>query len=397
MVSDNIWPLVTLENRIWESKASAMMSRTQKKLHTGNYSAAVVAPISKIKSIPLSNESLALIEDATAAIVRFDTKFGTDLVPFASLLLRSESATSSQIENLTASSKAIALAELGDIRKRNATIIASNTRSMKAAIDLANNLNSDGIIQIHRVLLENSSPSIVGQFRQEQVWIGGTSFGPHQADFVPPHHEHISELIEDLTEFMNRDDLPILPQIAVAHAQFETIHPFPDGNGRTGRAIIHALLKSKGIAQNVTVPISAGLLTNVRGYFNSLTAFREGDPEVLIKLIAEKAFVALETGQYLIDELRVIKESWAEQVEARSDSNAWKILELLFKQPVIDTNYIKSELGVTTANAIRAIERLVEANVLKEISGSTRNRKWSADEILESLDNFSAMIGKRSK
>ena len=133
---------------------------------------------------------------------------------------------------------------------------------MTAALELAQRLDADAILAMHAALVGDLHPEIAGRWREEQVWIGGTSFGPHQADFIPPHHEHVPALIDDLVAFVKRDDLPLLAQAAVAHAQFETIHPFPDGNGRTGRALIHSMLRGHGLTQNVTVPVSAGLLTD---------------------------------------------------------------------------------------------------------------------------------------
>jgi hypothetical protein len=106
---------------------------------------------------------------------------------------------------------------------------------------------------------------------------GGTH-GPREAMFVPPHHSRVLAAIDDLLRFAQRDDIPALPQIALAHAQFGTIHPFTDGNGRTGRALIQAILRRKGLTRNVTVPVLAGLLTDTDSYFAALTAYREGTP-----------------------------------------------------------------------------------------------------------------------
>src|SRR5260221_12756766 len=117
---------------------------------------------------------------------------------------------------------------------------------MNAAIAMADHLDVASILAMHQVLMELVEPTIAGKWRLEQVWIGGTSLGPHGALFVPPQHSRVMPAIEDLMSFVQRDDLPVLAHAAVAHAQFETIHPFPDGNGRTGRALLHAMLRNKG-------------------------------------------------------------------------------------------------------------------------------------------------------
>ena len=112
------------------------------------------------------------------------------------------------------------------------------------------------------------------EYREARKWIRGNS--PHTAEFVPPHPSRVLPAMDDLVAFMRRDDILALTQAAIAHAQFETIHPFADGNGRSGRAIVSALLRAKGITRNVTVPVSAGLLTDTGAYFDALGEYREG-------------------------------------------------------------------------------------------------------------------------
>ncbi|WP_375492628.1 Fic family protein [uncultured Jatrophihabitans sp.] len=160
---------------------------------------------------------------------------------------------------------------------------------------------------MHAALLIELHPDIAGRWRGEQVWIGGTSFGPHQAMFVPPHHENVEPLIDDLVAFMTRTDIPLLAQAAIAHAQFETIHPFPDGNGHTGRALIHSMLRGHGLTQNVTVPVSAGLLTDTNASFDALTAYREGEPSKIVQRLAEASFEATTNGRQLVAALREIR------------------------------------------------------------------------------------------
>src|SRR4051795_6021749 len=235
------WPALAWEDQPWQPRIPpSYVSASVRDRHAGPYRAAVVPRIAE-RSPRFSGDVLAVAEDASAEIARFDAELGSEVAPFASVLLRSESASSSMIENLTSGAKAIALAELGSTEKRNATEIVGNVAAMRAALDLADRLGADAILAMHSALVGRLHPDIAGRWREEQVWIGGTSFGPHDADFVPPHHESVPELIDDLMRFAGRTDLPVLAQAAIAHAQFETIHPFADGNGRTGRALIHAM------------------------------------------------------------------------------------------------------------------------------------------------------------
>ena len=185
--------------------------------------------------------------------------------------MRSESAASSKIENLTASARAIAQAELTGHAGGNASVIVSNDQAMRAALELAGQIDGHTILQMHDALLGPTQPDIAGRWRDQQVWIGGGHASPHDAMFVPPRHERVPAAIEDLIGFIDRDDVPVLAQAALAHAQFATIHPFPDGNGRTGRALIHAELRKRRLTRNVTVPVSAGLLVDTDACFEALT------------------------------------------------------------------------------------------------------------------------------
>lgn len=179
-------------------------------------------------------------EDAAAEIARFDASAEHGLDALTAGLLHSESASSSQIEQITASAGAIAEAEPTGSRSANAVVV-DNMNAMTDAVARADGLTVDRIAEMQRALLERQSPRMVG-WRDEPVWIGGGGSTPGTADYVAPDHRRISLPIDDLVRFCKRDDLLLLPQIAVAHAQFETIHPFADGNGRTGRALVQVLL-----------------------------------------------------------------------------------------------------------------------------------------------------------
>jgi Fic family protein len=395
MVSAAEWPRLGSELRPWITRLEpGLVSASVRRRHSGSYRAAIVPEIAD-RGLSLPSRVLAVAEEASAEIARFDAELGSDVAPFSSVLLRSESASSSMIENLTSGARSIALAELGSREKRNATEIVGNVAAMTAALELAQRLDPDAILAMHMALVGDLHPEIAGRWREEQVWIGGTSFGPHQADFIPPHHEHVPALIDDLVAFVQRDDLPLLAQTAVAHAQFETIHPFPDGNGRTGRALIHSMLRGHGLTQNVTVPVSAGLLTKTDAYFASLTAYREGEPSAIVERLAAASFEATSNGRQLVRDLRTIRRGWDETVRARRGSGAWRVADLLLRQPVIDAAAVAGELGVEPRNAQRAIAPLAEAGVLTEFTGFKRNRMWQSREVLTVLDDFAARAGRR--
>src|SRR5688572_4333200 len=175
-----------------------MASRTQLGRHRGPYQAALVPQIVAAK-LTLASDVAAEAEEAASEIARFDADMGGEIAPFGAVLLRSESAASSQIENHTASARAIAEAEIGDTGLLNAVQIVANTRAMEAAIALSDRLDADSILSMHRALMEDAAPALAGRWRDEQNWIGGGMLGPHYALFVPPHQRHIEAAIADLT------------------------------------------------------------------------------------------------------------------------------------------------------------------------------------------------------
>lgn len=394
-MTSEAWPRLDWAEHPWTPRISPdLVSHSVRHRHRGPYEA-VVVPHIRDRTPILSGPAFSAATDAASEIARFDAELAAEVAPFASVLLRSESASSSMIENLTAGAKAVALAELGSTDTRNATEIVGNVAAMRAALDLADALDADAILAMHAALMRHLQPDIAGRWRTEQVWIGGTSFGPHQATFVPPHHNDVPELIDDLVAFMQRTDIPLLVQAAIAHAQFETIHPFPDGNGRTGRALIHSLLRGRGLTRNVTVPVSAGLLTDTAGYFDALTAYRDGEVAPIVTRLGEAAHEATTNGRVLVGDLHSIRSSWDERIQARRDAAAWQLAELLIRQPVIETATIANELGIAAPNAIRAIRPLVDAGILTEFTGHKRNRLWQAREVLAALDDFAARAGRR--
>jgi Fic family protein len=310
--------------------------------------------------------------------------------------LRSESAASSQIENLTASARAIAEAELPGVQaKRNAEMIVANAAAMQAALSLSDTVDAAAILAMHRALMAAQPRHTPGEFRTEPVWIGGGST-PVGATFVGPRHHLIPAAISDLIEFAQRADTPALPQIAVAHAQFETIHPFTDGNGRTGRALVQAMLRNKALTRRLTVPVSAGLLADTGAYFAALTTYREGDAAPIIESFVRASSRAIDNGRQLVADLRDIRQRWNDAIVARSDSAVWKVSELLTRRPVVNAALLAVELGIDSTNAHRYLAPLTEAGILVETTNRARNRIWRAPEVLAALDAFAERAGRRA-
>lgn len=390
------WPAVETERHEWTSSLDEPMSRRARLAARGPYVASVPPFIAEVQPV-LPPAVLAVADDASRELARFDAESGQIAAPFASLLLRTEGASSSEIERITSSAKQLALAEIGASRSGNARLVAANVRAMMRAIDLTDPWDRDTIIDMHRALLGESEPDMVGRWRSQQVWIGGGARSPHQAEFVPPHHDRVPALMDDLVAFLKRVDLPVLVTAAFAHAQFETIHPFPDGNGRTGRALIHGVLRAGGLVTNMTIPVSAGLLSDTDAYFAALTAYRNGDAAAIVERLAEASFQAVADGRALVAQLRTVRAEWADAVRPRAGSAAAGLLDVLLRHPVVSVAIVADALGVSVVSAGSAIARLEVAGVLARANSGDRNRLWQATDVLDALDGFAARARRRRR
>lgn len=395
VLGGNTWPRASAETLTWVGKHDAFRSSNYLSGMSGQTYEAFVPPLIQDCSYRVSGATASLAEDVARQVALFDERYGQHLQPFSTLLLRSESVASSQIENLTANARSLGEAELGVDDKLNATLVVRNVRAMEAALEASDDLTPDAILSMHRALMTGTRDSdIAGMWRTEQVWIGTSSFSPIGASFIPPGHERVPELIDDLIGYARRTDVPAVIQAAIAHAQFETIHPFTDGNGRTGRALLHSMLRHHQVTSNVTVPVSAGLLTNVNAYHEALTAYRSGDPEAIVNLCSEASLLAIENGTHLATDVQNVTESWRDRVSARKDSAVWPVLDLLSRQPVVNAASLEG-LGLDYNRVWRAMGTLKDAGIVVGVNKYQKGRFWRAPEILTALDAFAARAGNR--
>ena len=332
------WPSLDWEDQVWVLAASWGLSadRLDYGVHYQSSVPPLIADLTPVLPAPVQTS----VEEATRALTRLDATLGQRVASFAPVLLRSEAAASSQIENLTASARSIFSAELGASSGQNAHQIAGNTRAMEAAIRLSADISASSIRMMHQVLMEDVPRHRPGQWREEAVWIGRRSDSPVGADFVAAHHSRVPELIDDLVSFAQRRDLPALVDVALTHAQFETIHPFSDGNGRTGRALAQAQLRARQVTTHVAVPVSAGLLADVDGYHDALTHYRQGNIVPIVESFAKASLRAVRNVQQLVEEIDEIRDSWNARLTVRRDSNAWRLLEVLTRRPVLNLSLI---------------------------------------------------------
>ena len=349
--------------------------------------------------IRLDGALAALVSEAEQALITLNTEGGPALAPLARLILRTESIASSKVEGLQLGvrelARAEAKAESGTAPGATALEVLANIDAMVLAVESAAeraHFDEDGIRAIHRRLLERTAHQhIAGRFRDAQNWIGGNDYTPCGADFVPPPPELVAPLLHDLCETINTDLLSPLVQAALAHAQFETIHPFDDGNGRTGRALVHVVFKRRGIAREFVPPISVVFAGARAEYIDGLTRFRnDGDDGVLawIEHFAMATRRASQLARAYIASVRLLQEEWRTRLRAlhavpRADAAVWAIIDHLPAHPMISAPVATAVTNRSKSRVYEAIEQLNEAGVLLPLSSGQRNRWWEATGLLD--------------
>lgn len=351
----------------------------------------------------LSGELATVVSEAEVAISRLN-HLAPRLAPLARLLMRTESIASSKVEGLQVDAKQLARAEVRDDIGRKASVealeILANVDAMQFAIEETASVarvTPYEIVAIHRVLMEHSNRRIAGRPRDKQNWIGGNDYNPCDADFVPPPPEMIDPLLEELCRFCERDDMPALVQASLAHAQFETVHPFDDGNGRTGRALVQVILRRRGLAPAYVPPISVVLARDKERYIKGLTAYREDRVLEWIEMFSLAATEASKLAARYLEHVTALQEEWRsrlrEKVNPRSDAAAWALIEVLPGHPVITLPVGVTATGKSKPAVNGAIGDLVAAEVLRPLSESQRNRVWEATELLDLIVNLEAGEG----
>jgi len=241
----------------------------------------------------------------------------------------------------------------------------------------------------------SSMPHIGGVVRAAQNWIGGNSYNPCSAAFVPPPPESLEALLNDLLDYVNGDDHPALVQAAIAHAQFETIHPFADGNGRTGRALIHVILRRRGLAPRFVPPISLVLATWASDYIAGLTAFRHvGAPDSAarstgasswLRTFATAASRSCSDAEAYATKIEALDARWREQLgRVRANSAVELLLDVLPGVPVITVESAAQLIGRSEMRTGDAVNRLEAAGVLRQRNiGKQRYRVFEAADVVE--------------
>jgi Fic family protein len=314
-------------------------------------------------------------------------------------LLRAESVASSRIEGLVLSHRRLAKADFsGELHDITAHGVLANMHSLECAIEHvggANEIRRDDLLEVHRILFEGTRDEhLGGRIREKQSWIGGTASSPRNAEFVPPPPELVPGLLDDLCAFCNRTDLPAAIQAAIAHVQFETIHPFSDGNGRVGRALILIILRRRDIAAECFPPVSLVLAGEADRYVAGLTSWRTGGEDDWYEVFVDALFRAAGGASQFAAQVANLQTRWIEAAgNPRIGSGARRLTELLPSHPIVDVKTASELIGGSEERARLAINRLEGVGVLRETSVARRRRAWECVGLFDLLDRFEQSLG----
>jgi Fic family protein len=398
--------------RQWRADPGSGLPRRDRQLC--EYEAYVPDPLVG-RQFTLNGDVAADMADAEAAIARLNSTASAlvDTEALARLLLRAECVASSKIEGLEVGPRRLIRAEAarvlgdpsGDV---TADEVLGNIEAMSWAVNTLatrESITVDGLLEIHgRLLAGTRHERFGGKIREEQNWIGGSNYNPCSASFIPPPHEEVPDLLDDLCTFCNNDSLPAIVQAAIAHAQVETIHPFVDGNGRTGRALIHVILRRRGLAERVLPPISLILATRADDYISGLTATRyrgdatsPGAHDGLNHWIGTFASAASRsvTDAFAFEErVGEVEEAWRERVgRIRADSATARLIRTLPGAPIVTVSGASELIGRSFQQTNEAITRLVAAKVLHQVTIGKRNRAFEASEVVDAFTDLERQLG----
>ena len=350
------------------------------------------------RAFAFSGTTIADVSAAERAVQRLNREAVTliDSEAVARLLLRAEAVASSRIEGLQVGGRRLFKAQMAagageDAGDVTATEIINNIEAMRWAVDALTDVEAitvPHLLAIHeRVLSGTALAEHGGTVRQEQNWIGGNAYNPCSAAFVPPPPEHVPVLLEDLCAFCNDDALPPLVQAAIAHAQFETIHPFVDGNGRAGRALVHVILRRRGLAPRVVPPISLVLATRSQEYVEGLTSTRALDPgagyDDWVGLFAAATTRAVAEAEDYERRVAGVQEQWRARLgPVRANSAVARLVAALPGAPVITVQSAAELIDRSVQAVNEAMPRLIGAGVLKQTTIGRRNRGFEAPDLI---------------
>lgn len=401
--------------RRWEGNFDSGLSRRD--LQSCDYEAYVPDKLAG-RPITLDGDVAADVADAETAITRLNLEASAlvDTEALARILLRAESVASSKIEGLEVGSRRLLRAEVArelgdDSIDVTAAEVLGNIDAMVWAIDAVRHdqkISLDHILEIHRRLLAGTRlDEHAGRIRTEQNWIGGSNYNPCSAAFVPPPPKMINGFLNDLCDFCNEDSLPAVAQAGIAHAQFETIHPFVDGNGRAGRALIHLVLRRRGLVQRVLPPASLILATWSKDYIARLDGTRYVGPltspqahEGLnrwVGFFAAACSRAVKDAMSFEERTRELQADWRTRLgRVRAGSTTDLLVRALPGAPIITAKSAATLTGRSFQAANEAINRLLDSKVLSQVNIGRRNRAFEAPDVIEAFTALERQLASQT-
>lgn len=379
------------------------LSRSERSLQGCDYEAYVPDPLSGL-ALRIDGQVAADMADAERQVLALSTRgrSATRVGAVSQLLLIAEAVASSRIEGLEVDAPRLARAQVATLKRQpidddTAADVIGNVAAVRQAVEQgrrASRIVVDDLHDLHRTLLTGERQFTVGAARDVQNWIGTSPYNPCGADFVPPPPEMVDDLLDDLVAYVNSDDHPPLAQAAISHAQFETIHPYADGNGRVGRALIHIVLTRRGLTSGPVLPVSLALATTQRQYIAGLTAYRYlGDAGTVeannaigtwLELFASACRRAVADAEWLVERYESLIEGYGAALgSVRPHSTVSELLERIGEMPVLTVEHAAAQLGRSFEATNNAVARLVEVGALTESTGGRRNRVFEAREVLE--------------
>ena len=335
------------------------------------------------------------------------TALGTMIADW--MMARDESIRSSAIEGIESTGSGLAWAQYQNeldkpVSDQNDALTLGAAKQTVQAIELGAKIRDGGILitddvlKLHRILFDGTpNRAIGGVLRDSPIWIGPPDCLIDNASFVAPPEGHVVPLLEDLVDYLNQSDHPPVLKAAIVHCQFETIHPFEDGNGRTGRALIHLVLNAAGVVCG-TLPISTILSDDRTRYYHALNstraicdrednASRSAAVSQWLLLFSRSCQGAKEQITLAARNAESLRERWQTQGRFRSDSAAAALLHVLPTMPVLDSTLVSKRLSITKRAARNAIKSLESAGIVSR-TGGQRNRRYIVHDMVDDLRRF---------
>jgi Fic family protein len=362
---------------------------------TAGYSAFIPAPLPPDPPVRIDSELAHLLSEADRSLGRLDGV--ASVVPnpdlFVAMYVRQEAVLSSQIEGTQSTLEDVLQFEIDEKGRelpRDVEEVVNYVRAMNYGLARLKELplSLRLIREIHAELLKGvrGAHRTPGEFRRSQNWIGPENCTLTTATFVPPPVPEMHEALDNLEKFLHDETtLPALLHCGLAHAQFETIHPFLDGNGRVGRLLITFLLCQRGILQRPLLYLSHFLRMHRAEYYDRLMAIRNGGDwegwlKFFVRGVGEVSREATETAQAILK----MREEHRQAIAAKLGGNAFALplLDLLFEQPLMTISIVEQKLKCVYVTASKLVEHFVRLGLLKEITGHRRNRRYRYEPYL---------------